>query len=55
MSGVGTEAVATLSESDLQQYHQTYFRPDNVVVSIAGRVTPAVALVEQVFGNWQAP
>jgi len=57
MSGLGTEAtVATLSRADLQQYHQTYFRPDNVVISIAGRVTPAaVALVEQVFGNWQAP
>ena len=57
MSGLGTEAtMATLSRADLQQYHQTYFRPDNLVISIAGRVTPAaVALVEQVFGDWQAP
>ena len=57
MSGLGTEAtVATLSRADLQQYHQKYFRPDNFVISIAGRVTPAaVALVEQVFGDWQAP
>lgn len=56
MSGLGTEAtVATLSRADLQRYHQTYFRPDNVVISIAGRVTAADALVEQVFGDWQAP
>lgn len=57
MSGLGTEAtVATLSRTDLQGYHQTYFRPDNLVISIAGRVTPAVVvLVEQVFGDWQAP
>lgn len=58
MSGLGIEAtVATFSRADLQQYHQTYFRPDNIVISIAGRVTPAaaVALVEQVLGDWQAP
>lgn len=58
MSGLGTEAtVANLNRTDLQQYHQTYFRPDNIVISIAGRVTlaAAAALVEQVFGDWQAP
>lgn len=58
MSALGTEAtVANLNRADLQQYHQTYFRPDNVVISLAGRVTPqdAVAIVEQVFGEWQAP
>ena len=58
MSGLGCEAtVATLSRADLQQYHQTYFRPDNVVISISGRVSgaDAVALVTQVFGDWQAP
>lgn len=58
MSALGCEAtVANLSRADLQQYHQTYFRPDNVVISIAGRVTPqdAVARVEKVFGDWQRP
>ena len=46
-----------LSRADLQHYHQTYFRPDNVTISIAGRVTPkdAVALVEKVFSDWQIP
>ncbi len=58
LSGLGTEAtVSQLSCADLQHYHQTYFRPDNVVISIAGRVTAkdAVALVEKVFGDWQIP
>ncbi|WGV23283.1 M16 family metallopeptidase [Halotia branconii] len=58
MSVLGNEAtVNRLTRSDLVEYHQTYFRPDNVVISIAGRVTlaDAVALVEQVFGDWQAP
>lgn len=57
-SGLGTEeTVAQLTQQDLQHYHQTYFRPDNLVISIAGRVVPeaAVALVEEVLGNWEAP
>jgi len=55
-SGLGTEAtVSQLSRADLLRYHQTYFRPDNVVISIAGRVraADAVAQVEKVFGDWQ--
>lgn len=55
---LGTEAtVSGLTRADLQAYHQTYFRPDNIVISIAGRVTPdeAVRQVEQVFGDWQSP
>ncbi len=58
LSGLGTEAtVSQLCRADLQRYHRTYFRPDNIVISIAGRVTPkdAVALVEKVVGDWQVP
>ncbi|NJR49536.1 MAG: insulinase family protein [Leptolyngbyaceae cyanobacterium CSU_1_3] len=58
LSGLGTEeTVGKLTQQDLQHYHQTYFRPDNVVISIAGRVAPesAVALIEEVFGDWQPP
>ncbi|MDP5337859.1 MAG: insulinase family protein, partial [Nodularia sp. (in: cyanobacteria)] len=58
MSILGDETtMGGLSRDDLVQYHQTYFRPDNLVISIAGRVTleDAVALVEQVFGDWQIP
>ncbi|WP_414565500.1 MULTISPECIES: M16 family metallopeptidase [unclassified Anabaena] len=57
-SVLGDEATMNgLSREDLIQYHQTYFRPDNIVISIAGRVTQtdAIALVEQVFGHWQVP
>ena len=57
-SGLGEQAtVSQLSRADLQAYHQTYFRPDNLVISIAGRVTPidAVALVKQIFGDWRNP
>ncbi|MBD2464963.1 insulinase family protein [Oscillatoria sp. FACHB-1407] len=57
-SGLGTEAtVSQLTQADLQTYHQTYFRPDNLVISIAGRILPeeAIALVDQVFGDWHPP
>ncbi|MBD3882633.1 insulinase family protein [Phormidium tenue FACHB-886] len=55
---LGTEETAgALSRADLQHYHQTYFRPDNMVISIVGRIAPeaAIALVDQIFGDWQIP
>ncbi|MCC5636595.1 insulinase family protein [Nostoc sp. CHAB 5844] len=58
MSLLGDETtMSRITRQDLLQYHQTHFRPDNLVVSIAGRITltEAVALVEQVFGDWQVP
>jgi zinc protease len=58
LSGLGTEAtVAQLTRDDLQLYHQTYFRPDNLVVSLSGRIQSdaAIALVEEVLGDWQIP
>jgi zinc protease len=58
LPNLGTETtVATLGREDLLDYHQTYFRPDNLIVSIAGRITPeqAIAQVESTFGDWQAP
>jgi zinc protease len=58
VSSLGTEAtVSQLTRADLQQHHQTYFRPDNAIVSLSGRIAPeaAVRLVEQVFGDWEAP
>jgi predicted Zn-dependent peptidase len=58
LSGLGTElSVSQLSRDDLVRYHQTHFRPDNMVISLSGRIQPetAIALVEQVFGDWQAP
>ncbi|HEY9743926.1 MAG TPA: pitrilysin family protein [Coleofasciculaceae cyanobacterium] len=58
VSVMGTEAtVSQLLRTDLEEYHQTYFRPDNVVISVAGRVTPEAVIeqVERVFGDWQPP
>lgn len=57
-STLGTEAtISQVSRADIQDYHQTYFRPDNVVISLAGRIKAeeAIALVTKVFGDWQAP
>lgn len=58
MSVLGDETtMSRITRADLVQYHQDYFRPDNIVISIAGRVTniEALTLVEQVFGDWQVP
>jgi zinc protease len=56
LSSLGkVSSVSTLNRADLQHYHQTYFRPDNMIISLAGRVTPedAIEVVNQVFGDWQ--
>lgn len=58
LSGLGTEAtVSELSRSDLQHYHHTHFRPDNLIVSLSGRIDldQAITWVTQVLGDWQAP
>ncbi|WP_081942810.1 pitrilysin family protein [Myxosarcina sp. GI1] len=58
VSALGTESsVAELTRQDLQQFHQTYFRPDRLVISLSGRITPdtAVSLIRDVFGDWKAP
>ena len=58
ISVLGTEAsVNSLQREDLQHYHQTYFRPDNLVISMSGRITKeqGIKLISQVFGDWQNP
>lgn len=58
LSSLGTETtVPTIDRAALQQYHQTYFRPDNMVVSITGRIATeqAIALIDHYFGDWQPP
>ncbi len=57
LSSLGSEeTVEQLTKADLVNYHKTFFRPDQLVISIAGRITPETAkdLVEQVFGDWNA-
>jgi len=56
--GIGTEeTVLTLTREDLQATHAAYFRPDNCVMVVAGRITPerAIALAEKNFGDWETP
>ena len=58
VSVLGTEAtVSSLTRADLKTYHETYFRPDQLVISIAGRITlkQAVEEVTAVFGDWKRP
>lgn len=55
---LGEEAsVLGFSQADLWDYHQAYFRPDNLVISLSGRlsVDQAKAWVEASFGDWQIP
>ncbi|MBV5260768.1 insulinase family protein [Synechococcus moorigangaii CMS01] len=55
---LGTETtVQRFTAADLQQAHQTHFRPDNLVISLSGRITleQAEAIVEQTLGDWQNP
>jgi zinc protease len=58
LSGLGTEeTVSQLNQTDLLDYHQTFFRPDNLIVSVSGRIHPevAVSLIESVLGDWHCP
>ncbi|MGF1499758.1 MAG: M16 family metallopeptidase [Elainellaceae cyanobacterium] len=58
MSGIGTEeTVGSLTRDDLVAYYQRYYRPDQMVVSLAGRLQAeeAIAQVEQAFGDWRSP
>lgn len=57
-SGLGTEAsITALTIADLQHYHRAYYRPDNLVISLVGRMVPeeAIAAVDRVFGDWAIP
>lgn len=57
-SVLGTETtVSSITRTDLAEFHQAHFRPDNMVISIAGRITSEAAqeLATKVFGDWQAP
>lgn len=51
------ETVSQLTRSELEAYHRTYFRPDQLVISLAGRITleDATQQVNQVFGDWKQP
>jgi zinc protease len=58
VSILGTqETVENLTREDLQQYHQTFFRPDNITISLSGNLTHQQGLdwVNNIFGKWENP
>lgn len=58
ISVLGTEnTINNITRDDLIAYHQTHFRSDQIVISIAGKITPLQAeeLVNNTFKNWQIP
>lgn len=57
-SSLGTATtIGQITRQDLVDYHQTHIRPDRLIISLAGRITPdeAIELVTQVFGDWNVP
>jgi zinc protease len=57
-STLGTAAtIGQITRQDLVDYHQTHIRPDRLIISLAGRITPeeSIDLVTQVFGDWEVP
>ncbi len=58
LSVLGTEeTVSELTRMDLQSAHSEFFRPDNTIVSIAGRIDleEATSLLTQTFRDWANP
>ena len=51
------QTVSQLCREDLINYHKYHFRPDNLIVSLSGRINvdDAVDLVEKTLGDWPIP
>ena len=49
------DTVQSLTSGDLHRFHQSYFGPQNMVISIAGNITPerAEAIASRYFGDWR--
>ena len=57
-TGSGTEqATRSLTQQDLNQFYQSWLRPDNATLIIAGdiQMQPLLALLNEKLGDWQAP
>jgi zinc protease len=54
---VSANSLAAITREDAASYHQSYWRPDNAVLVIAGDVTAeeGFALAERHFGSWARP
>lgn len=52
---LGTEeTIRQLNQDDLKAYHQKFFRPEHLVISLSGRITQeeGIRLIEKTFGSW---
>ncbi|MFD1215891.1 M16 family metallopeptidase [Microbulbifer celer] len=57
-TGSGTEdSIASLTRDDLVNYHQTWLRPDNATLIVAGDITMPQLMekLEKNFADWRAP
>lgn len=47
--------LATLTQADVKKFHQTYYRPNNAIVTFTGDVTPSQvsSLLEQHLSQWK--
>jgi predicted Zn-dependent peptidase len=50
-----TESIKRITSADLAGFHSTYYRPNNMILTIVGDVTlkEIVPKLEKAFGNWQ--
>jgi predicted Zn-dependent peptidase len=50
------ETVSRLQQQDLLQYLYEYYRPNSLIISVAGNIDSAqvIALIERLFGDWEA-
>ncbi|HYY56542.1 MAG TPA: pitrilysin family protein [Pyrinomonadaceae bacterium] len=51
------ESIARIRRDDIVKFHATYYRPDNAILVIGGKIKPddAFKMAERVFGDWQKP
>jgi zinc protease len=50
-------SLAAINQGDLVALHETWYRPDNATLVLAGDITPEVgfSLAQQAFGDWARP
>ena len=55
-SGGTPESVAAVTPAELQKFHDTWWVPNDAVISVSGDVTPAeiVRLLDEKFAQWKA-
>jgi len=56
LTGSGTEdSIRAITRADMQEYHDTWFRPNNATLLVVGDTTTAeiTAKLEELFGAWE--